>query len=130
MAHILIADDEANLIKVLEQALVRSGHSVVTAGDGLEALQRLSLGDIDLVVLDMVMPKMNGLEVIKEMQKKYPKVKIVAISGGGNSGGADDYLDVAKHLGAASCLFKPFMLNELSAIVNELLSQPHTNLHI
>lgn len=127
MAHILIADDEANLVRVLEQALVRAGHSIVIARDGLEALRRLALGDIELVVLDMVMPNMNGLEVIKEMQKKYPKVKIVAISGGGDGGGAEDYLDVAKHLGASCCLFKPFMLNELSAIIKELLSQPVPN---
>lgn len=122
MARILVADDEANLVKILEQTLVRSGHVVMTASDGLEALRRLALGDIDLVVIDMVMPNMNGLDVIKEMQKKYPKVKIIAISGGGNGGGPGDYLDVAKQLGASCCLFKPFMLNELSAMAKELLT--------
>lgn len=122
MARILVADDEANLVKILEQTLVRSGHVVVTASDGFEALRRLALGDIDLVVIDMVMPNMNGLDVIKEMQKKYPKVKIIAISGGGNGCGPNDYLDAAKQLGASCCLFKPFMLNELSAMAKEILT--------
>ena len=122
MARILVADDEVDLVRIVEQTLVRAGHAVVTASDGLEALQRLSLGDIDLLVIDMVMPNMNGLEAIKEIQKKYPKVKIVAISGGGPSGGPDNYLAVAKKLGAAHCLFKPFMLSELTSIVSDLLS--------
>lgn len=123
MARILVADDEAMLAELLEKSLVRDGHTVVTAHDGIEALRRLSLGDIELIVIDMVMPNMNGLDVIKEMQKKYPKVKIIAISGGGNCGGPGDYLDVAKQLGASHCLFKPFMLNELSARVKDLLTQ-------
>jgi DNA-binding NtrC family response regulator len=122
MARILVADDEANLVKLLEQTLVRSGHGVVTARDGIETLRRLTPGDIDLVVIDMVMPNMNGLDVIKEMQTKHPKVKIIAISGGGNGGGAGDYLTAAKQLGASCCLFKPFMLNELSSLVKELLA--------
>jgi len=121
MARILVADDEVNLVRILEQALVRSGHEVTTAGDGLEALRRLALGNIDLVVLDIVMTNISGLDVIKEMQKKYPKIKIIAISGGGGGGGPDAYLEVAKRLGASCCLFKPFMLNELSARVKELL---------
>jgi YesN/AraC family two-component response regulator len=80
------------------------------------------MGGIDLVVTDIVMPNMNGLEMIKEMQKKYPKVKIIAISGGGPRGGPDTYLTIAKELGAARCLFKPFMLNELTALVREVIA--------
>ena len=122
MARILVADDEVDLVRIVGQALVRAGHTVSTASDGLEALKRLSLGDIDLLVIDMVMPNMNGLEAIKEIQKQHPKVKIIAISGGGNRGGPENYLSVAKKLGASQCLFKPFMLNELTAIVSDLLS--------
>ena len=122
MARILVADDEVDLVRIVERALVRAGHEVLTASDGIQALQCLSLGNIDLLVIDMVMPNMNGLEAIKEIQRKYPKVKIVAISGGGPSGGPDTYLAVAKKLGAANCLFKPFMLSELTSIVNDLLN--------
>ena len=122
MARILVADDEVDLVRIVEQALVRAGHTVSQASDGLGALKRLSLGDIDLLIIDMVMPNMNGLEAIKEIQKQYPKVKIVAISGGGTHGGPESYLNVAKKLGASHCLFKPFMLNELTSIVDDLLN--------
>lgn len=122
MARILVVDDETTIAAVLEQTLTRSGYDVLLARDGLEAMQKLSMGGIDLVVTDIVMPNMSGLELIKEMQKKHPKVKIIAISGGGSRGGPSDYLDVAKELGAARCLFKPFMLNELTALAKDLLS--------
>jgi DNA-binding response OmpR family regulator len=123
VARILVVDDESTIAAILEQTLTRAGYDVLVARDGLDAMQKLLMGSIDLVVTDIIMPNMNGLEMIKEMQKKYPKVKIIAISGGGPKGGPTDYLEVAKDLGAARCLFKPFMLNELTALVKDLLAE-------
>lgn len=123
MARLLVADDEADLVEIIEKVLVRSGHEVETACDGLEALRRLSLGGIALVIIDIVMPNMNGLDLIKEIRKKDPKVKIIAISGGGGGGqlATESYLSVAKQLGASCCLLKPFTPVELSEAVTELL---------
>jgi DNA-binding response OmpR family regulator len=122
MSRILIADDEAALVRLMEKTLVRSGHEVVAARDGLEALQMLAPGDIDLAVIDIVMPNMNGLELIKEVRKKYPAVKIITVSGGGNVVRPSGFLDLAKELGASCCLAKPFTMEELSSRVNELCS--------
>lgn len=123
MARLLVADDDADVVRFIEEVLVRSGHEVATARDGLEALRRLELGDIALVVIDIVMPNMNGLDLIKEIQKKYPKIKIIAISGGGGFGkpATESYLAVAKQLGSSCCLFKPFVPAELSEAVTALL---------
>lgn len=122
MARILVVDDETTIASILQQTLTRAGYEVLVARDGVAALEKLSMGGIDLVVTDIIMPNMNGLEMIKEMQKKHPQVKIIAISGGGPRGGPDAYLTMAKDMGAVHCLFKPFMLNEVTALVKGLLN--------
>jgi len=123
VARILVVDDETTIASILQLTLTRAGYDVLVARDGVDALAKLSMGGIDLVVTDMVMPNMTGLEMIKEMQKKHPQIKVIAISGEGRPKGSQDtYLTIAKELGAARCLFKPFMLNELTAMVKELLA--------
>lgn len=129
MARILVVDDETGIIVVLSEMLKRLGYEVYTASDGREALQKLSPGGFNLVVTDIIMPHVDGLELIREIQKKHPAVKVIAISGGSLESGPEGYLSVAKDIGAARCLTKPFMLSELAALVKELLaeqSQPAT----
>ena len=123
MAHVLVVDDETSIVMVLQSMLTRLGYDVLTAANGRQALELASVGSVDLVVTDIVMPDMNGIELITELQEKHPKLKIIAMSGGSVDNGPDEYLKDAQDLGAARCLAKPFMLSELSSLVKELLSE-------
>ena len=123
MARILLVDDESSIVKVLEEMLTQLDYDVVTAPGGAEALQKLSSGGIDLVVTDIVMPNMNGLQLIEEIQNTYPAVKIIAMSGGDIKSGPAEYLQTASKLGAVVCLAKPFTINDLSTLVKSLLAE-------
>ena len=124
MAHILVVDDETSIVAVLKGMLTRLGHDVITASNGHQAFDLVSLDDIDLIVTDIVMPDMNGIDLITMLQEKFPKLKIIAMSGGSTDHGPEGFLSEARNLGAARCLAKPFMLNELASLVNTLLEEP------
>lgn len=124
MARILVVDDETGIVTVLKEMLLRLGYEVLTASSGNEALQKLSIGGIHLVVTDIIMPDVDGLELISNIQAGYPRVKVIAISGGGAQDGPEQYLRDARELGAARCLTKPFMLKELAFMVRDLLDSP------
>ena len=72
MSRILVADDEPAIRKVVRDALEREGHEVVTAVDGREALERFDEGSFDLVVTDLAMPHVDGLELVKEVRRRSP----------------------------------------------------------
>ena len=105
---------------MLERALTLAGHQVTAATDGRNALQILEGGTFDLVITDIVMPEMEGLELIRQIRKQSPAPKIIGMSGGGR-GTADDYLELAKRFGAARTLAKPFTVKELTAAVDDVL---------
>ncbi len=123
MNRVLIVDDETGIITVLKEMLLRLNCEVMTAASGSEALEKLSVGGVDLVVTDIVMPDLDGLELIANVQSLYPALKVIAISGGGAQEGPEGYLRDAKELGAVRCLRKPFMLKELAALVKEVLAE-------
>jgi CheY-like chemotaxis protein len=120
MARILLIDDDDLVRRTLCQILRRNGHTVVEASNGKEGLDRFKGANADLVITDIVMPGKEGTEVLIELRKKHPSVKVIAISGGGRQGGAD-YLKVARHLGAAKVLAKPFSGDDLLSAINEVL---------
>jgi CheY-like chemotaxis protein len=123
MARILVVDDETGIITILREMLLKLDYDVLTASGGAEALEKISMGGVAVVVTDIVMPDMDGLDLISKIQSDYPEVKVIAISGGGAQEGAEEYLRDAKDLGAARCLTKPFMLKELAAMVQEVLGE-------
>jgi CheY-like chemotaxis protein len=122
MARILVVDDEAQMREVLCQALERRGHTVAQANDGREAMQRLAEQQPDLVITDLVMPEMEGIETIQALRRKCPGIPIIAISGGGRLE-PENYLTMAGQIGADRTFAKPFRMEEIVAAVRELTTK-------
>jgi len=115
MATILCIDDEESMRTVLQVSLERAGYRVLTAEHGKDGLRLLEHQEVDLIVVDIFMPEMDGLELIPLLRKTRPATKMIAISGGS---GTMDQLDIAKKLGAHDTLRKPFSVQELLAAVS------------
>ncbi len=123
MAIIVIVDDDPTIQLIAGELLKAEGHAIVHAGDGVEALKVLATVPADLVVLDMLMPNMDGLETIIEMRRTHPGTRILAISSGGPMG-PHDLLRTAKLFGADDTLAKPLTFSTFGATVERLLNQP------
>lgn len=118
MATVLLIDDEEQVRTLFQTALEESGYRVLSAAGGKEGLRLLEEEPVDLILVDIFMPDMDGLELIQLLRKTQPDGKIIAMSGGT---GEWDYLAVAKRLGANDTLQKPFSLEELrNAVVTQL----------
>lgn len=120
MARILLIDDETPLLRVMTACLQGHGHEIATASDGRSGLQQALSGRFDIVITDIIMPEMEGLETIIQLRAHRPDVRIIAMSGGGRIH-AQDYLKMAGKLGAHATLAKPFDQNTLFAAVNNIL---------
>jgi DNA-binding NtrC family response regulator len=121
MARILIIDDDGALRQMLSATLAHFGHVVIEAREGREGLALFRSSNVDLVMTDMVMPEMEGFEVLMKLRGEYPSMKVIAMSGGGRLHSMD-YLRMAELLGAAEVLSKPFSSETLMATVNRQLS--------
>lgn len=122
MARILIVDDEDQIRKLLRQILEMAGYQVVDAPDGRSAAALFRQEPTDLIITDIFMPEMGGIETIHEIRRDFPKTKIIAISGGAR-GGSFDFLPVAESFGARRTLKKPFARDELLRAVREVLEE-------
>ena len=120
IATILVIDDEAEVRQTLVRMLV--GHAVHEAADGGAGLALAAELTPDLVVTDILMPEKEGIETIRELRRAHPSVRILAISGGGQSGTLD-FLDMARALGADAALAKPFRRGELIETIDRLLAE-------
>jgi CheY-like chemotaxis protein len=122
MAKILLVDDEKQLRSMLRIALESAGHEVEEAVDGKEAIESYRNHPADLLLTDIVMPGQEGIETIMQFREKYPELKIIAMSGGGQNSG-QSYLDWAKKLGANRTLAKPFSIEGFLGAVQEVLRE-------
>lgn len=123
MANVLIVDDDPLVLETLSSFMETANHQVLRAEDGKQALKVCRTKTPDLVIVDMIMPEMEGLETIRQLRHDLPRVKIIAISGGGSLK-PKDYLDVARKLGADLALTKPCSREELLQAAEQLLSLP------
>jgi CheY-like chemotaxis protein len=106
-SRILLVDDEPAILEVLRQALLAEGFEVEIAANGNEAVQRARHQCFDLVLTDLIMPEMDGIQTMLELRAVHPGIRIIAMSGGMLSGGGD-FLPLARQLGARTVLRKPF----------------------
>jgi CheY-like chemotaxis protein len=126
MASILVAEDDPALRELLDDTLVRAGHVVTVATNGAEALRLIDSTVFDLVICDLVMPEVEGLQVLREIRRKSPRPKTIAMSGGGR-GPAKDYLELASVLGADATVTKPFTRQQLIDSVARVLGRRDGN---
>ena len=121
MPKILVVEDDAVIRRMLSRILVKMGHEVAAAGDGVEALRLLDTAPFDVVITDLIMPEMEGLELIRELRKRNSPQKIIAMSGGGRNSAAD-YLDIAMMLTAGTTLKKPFTVKAVADAISRVMS--------
>jgi CheY-like chemotaxis protein len=115
---ILVVDDDEGMRDLLQRMLERAGFAVFTAAHGREALARIRARRVDAVVTDMVMPEMDGIELIRALVAEYPGLPIIAISGMHDW---SNYFRMALRLGAKAGLQKPVSPASLIRAVRELL---------
>jgi len=116
---ILVVDDEKNIRLTLSQALEPLGLSIQTAVDGEEALQNLRENDFGLMLLDLKMPGMDGIEVLRRVRDRWPKTRVIIITAHGTIESAVE----AMKLGAVDFVRKPFSPLEIREIVEEVLER-------
>ena len=121
MRRILLVEDDSLVRGTLHAMLARAGFDVEDADNGESALDAFGREPHDVVITDLVMPDMEGLETIRELRRRFGDVRIIAISGGGG-GSASHYLQAATRMGAKCALSKPFSNDEMLAAIEEALA--------
>lgn len=130
MTKVLIVDDEVDIREVLTRVLERESLEVRVAETGAEGLKKFREELADIVITDIIMPDVDGIEFIRSLRSEFPGTRIIAISGGGNMGplgyrpesiSTTAYLVAAERAGANCVITKPFDREELMTKIRELL---------
>jgi CheY-like chemotaxis protein len=121
MPEVLIIDDNKPLRWLLRTALEEAGHQVAEAPDGVKGVRAYLERRADVVLCDIFMPEMEGLETIRTLRRHDPGVRIIAMSGGSGTVPVNG-LQIASHFGAVRVLSKPFPLARLIQVVQEILA--------
>lgn len=122
MAKVLVIDDDPLFREIAQEMLTQVGHSVTLAGDGGEVADLPPEPAPDLAVVDMLMPERDGIETIGDLQARWPKIKVIAVSAGGKSLEPGLLLRAAKALGANATLAKPLEREAFIELVRQLVS--------
>lgn len=132
MRRILVIDEEAFVREGLQRVLAGSS-TVVTAGHAAEGLALLRESPTDLVIIDVVSPATEGVAAIREIRRDYPDTRVIAISGGANSGlssyrpdaiSTNAYLAACSVAGAHGTMAKPFETGELRELIDRVFAAP------
>ena len=130
MPTILIVDDEVEVGEVIRRVLERAGFEVLVANNATAGLQTANSAHPDIVITDVIMPRVHGVELIRILRERHPKTRVIAISGGGSFGplsykpdaiSTHAYLAAAREAGAEEVLTKPFDMDALLGAVRRLL---------
>ncbi|OQW30280.1 MAG: histidine kinase [Nitrospira sp. SG-bin1] len=113
MPSVLVVDDQDQVRHLIRETLEQAGYEVAEARDGKEGLDRYRATSPDLVIMDILMPDQDGLEAIMTLRREFPDTRVIAMTGGCDTIGVLNFLDVAKMLGARRTLQKPFELKVL-----------------
>ena len=131
MQRFLVIDDEPFVLEALTRVLGSTAVTVIGALNADAGLTAMRESPVNLVIIDVILPGMDGVEAIKIMRRDFPDVRIIAISGGGNFGlnsylpeaiSTNAYLAACKAAGANGTLAKPFETAELRALIDQVQS--------
>lgn len=130
MTRVLVIDDDRSVGAAIQTMLTRYGYDTVLAPDAHAGVQAFESSTFDLVMVDIFMPGVDGLETIKDFRERAPTVPIVAMSGfrfRNSVATVPDYLGMAAKLGATCCLRKPFAPQQLMVAINSCLDPAFTS---
>ncbi len=122
MPTVFICDDEVEILRYLEKLLRRNGYTVETFRHGHDLLKRVAVSgilDCDALLMDVRMPNMDGLQILKQLSREYPKVPVLLMTGHGTM---NDAVQAIK-LGAFDYLTKPFPLHKILEVIGRAVSQ-------
>lgn len=119
MSKILLIDDDREVRLSILTVLSGIGHGVVDYGNATDAISALNEHEFDIAIIDLILPDVDGLELIRQLHKTQPDIKIIAISGGGTLL-KKNYLPAASAFGAVLTLEKPFEAEALIATVTQI----------
>jgi DNA-binding response OmpR family regulator len=121
MASILVIEDDDRFRSALKEMLSRSDYDVLLAPNGKVGVELYREKHPDLVITDVIMPEKGGVQVINDLERGFPGVKIIAISGGIRND-ADEYIDLVTAFTSVTHTFeKPFAMNDLLEVVKEMI---------
>jgi DNA-binding NtrC family response regulator len=120
-SRILLVDDEKDFVEMLTLRLEEIGEKVLQAYSGLECLEKLENTEVDVVILDVKMPGMDGIETLQEIKKRYPLVEVIMLTGHGTLESAVQGMK----LGAYDFLFKPADFDDLTEKLNNARKRKH-----
>jgi DNA-binding NtrC family response regulator len=118
---ILLVDDEADFVEMLSLRLKESGETVLTAHSGSQCLEILEKTEIDVIILDVKMPGMDGIETLQEIKKRHPLIEVIMLTGHGTI----DTAVQGMKLGAFDFLMKPADFDVFTAKVNQAKQRKH-----
>lgn len=118
MKEILIIDDDRQVLEGLTRLMMNEGFAVDCAEDSITAMNLSERKKYDLIIVDIILPKMDGLELAKQIKKIIPGIAIVVITGHPS----EKFENTAKELGVRAYLKKPFSITELTEIVHNILN--------
>jgi CheY-like chemotaxis protein len=120
--RILVVDDNEDMRAFMKIVLDEAGYETHLAADGRRALDSQREHPADVLITDIFMPESDGIELIENFKSRFPRIKVVAMSGGGQVA-KNDYLAVATKLGAQAVLHKPFDAATLLKTLEELAAR-------
>ncbi len=123
MTRILLVEDEDLLREGVQEILEHNGYTVVEASNGEQALQYIAQSRVALVISDLVMPRMSGVDFIRQVRERFPELPVIVASGSPNAVMKRMGIDSIHVPGATASIMKPFKSADLLALVQRVLSE-------
>ncbi len=117
--RLLIVDDDPLILELLGIFIASYGYEYEAAGDGREAMEKIDQGDFAIVITDMIMPNMDGMQLLRHIHEQHPGIGVIVVTG---HTGTFSYTDVIK-AGASDFISKPFNSDELEAKINRIFRE-------